>query len=89
MKKITIIKSISPKVCSESGHQPFRCGRPKLSAYPYKINMLPLLHIHYCSLKYTGSHRFLWVKTPVFCIAHDAIETLFSKSCLNQKLSLC
>ncbi|ASO42894.1 hypothetical protein AGP67_09330 [Salmonella enterica subsp. enterica serovar Derby] len=47
------------------------------------------LHVHYCSLKYTGSHRFLWVKTPVFCIAHDAIETLFSKSCLNQKLSLC
>lgn len=40
MKKITIIKSISPKVCSESGHQPFRCGRPKLSVYPYKINML-------------------------------------------------
>ncbi|EAA3084191.1 hypothetical protein GPN87_004482 [Salmonella enterica] len=47
------------------------------------------LHVHYCSLKYTGSHRFLWVKTPVFCIAHDAIETLCSKSCLNQKLSLC
>lgn len=41
MKKIAIIKSISPKVCSESGHQPFRCGRPKSFNSPYKINTLP------------------------------------------------
>ncbi|EHC81859.1 hypothetical protein LTSERUB_4986 [Salmonella enterica subsp. enterica serovar Rubislaw str. A4-653] len=31
----------------------------------------------------------LSIDTPVFCIANDAIETLFSKSCLSQKLSLC
>ncbi|EEJ7564284.1 hypothetical protein S965_001969 [Salmonella enterica subsp. salamae] len=29
--------------------------------------------------------RAVSIDTPVFCIAHDAIETLFSKSCLSQK----